>query len=260
MTRRHRKEHGGTSSREEEEDFKESAAASEGNAASLENATSPQERKDNETEEGKNDPSCSLDDGGETSEPLTKQGIANNEIMSTESNAIHRGVTHCEYGYEEAAPEVQRRNEYGHFRRNSLVGRIMVWAGVVNDEHFSSENRQDVRQAPLASSRRASMDVAPIGSGMRRQQSNSIADRHKRLHSSDDLCLLDDEKHESGGQGKNYENTYAEYYDRQYDQSLPRRNSLHAMVERAVAYVNLKRDDSDDDLSPFGNRRDSLFA
>jgi hypothetical protein len=38
-----------------------------------------------------------------------------------------------------------------------------------------------------------------------------------------------------------------------------RRNSLHAMVERAIAYVNLRSNANDDDLTPFGTRRDSLY-
>lgn len=38
-----------------------------------------------------------------------------------------------------------------------------------------------------------------------------------------------------------------------------RRNSLDAFVEQAVAYRNLRPDPNDDEMCPFGTRRDSLF-
>jgi hypothetical protein len=41
-----------------------------------------------------------------------------------------------------------------------------------------------------------------------------------------------------------------------------RRNSLQDMLDRAMAFVNLrpKQNNADDDLTPFGTRRDSLFS
>jgi hypothetical protein len=217
-----------------------------GDAASFE---TNQERKDFDTE-GENDPSS--DDDGETSETCMTHRL-DDETIPSGSRYIH-DVAQADYGYEEAPPEVHRRNEDRRFRRNSLVGRIMVWAGVVNDENFSDDNKHEVRQAPMGTSRRASMDGAITGTMGPRPTPTT---RRSRIHSSDDIDSLDHEEPEGEDRGDYDWDNYAEYYDQ--NDGAPRRNSLHATVERAVAYVNMKRGDNDDDLSPFGNRRDSLF-
>ena len=145
----------------------------------------------------------------------------------------------------------------------------MVWAGVVNDEHFSTGGRSDsssaheVRQTPTGTSRRASMDGAR-GGAIGHQSAAPIAQR-RRFHSSDDShpdfldeeeAALDSDDHKACGE-ENMDTNYCG----QYEPIVRRRISLHASVERAVAYVNTYGDDDfDDDLSPFGNRRDSLFS
>jgi hypothetical protein len=210
-------------------------------------------RKGGDTE-GENN--SSLDDDGETSESEdTMKNRVDDEIILKGSQDQHDAVP-ADYGYEEASPEVQRRNEDRRFRRNSLVGRMMVWAGVVNDENFSNDtgDRYAVQQAPMGASRRASIDGA-INGAIR--PSTAPRPRH-RIHSSDDIGSLDDEDREGEGRADYSGESYAEYHE--HKDRAPRRNSLHAMVERAVAFVNMKREENDDDLSPFGNRRDSLFS
>jgi len=169
-------------------------------------------------------------------------------------------VDHADYGYEEATPAVQRRNQKNAtYRRNSLLDKIMVWAGVVNDEEFyRSSFSGESGQVPVRTNRRASMDWAMTGTSRSRAEQNKISQPRQRFPSSDDVALMDhdeDDKVENEGEG------YAENGD-EYNNGVsraPRRNSLHAMVERAMAYVNSTKDANDDDLTPFGNRRDSLF-
>lgn len=90
------------------------------------------------------------------------------------------------------------------------------------------------------------------------QRSNPL---RRRVASSDDVTLLD---HDDGLEHADVWNLETDDYDdddsnrRLYDYP-PRRNSLHAMIERAMAHVNLTKNYDDDDLTPFGNRRDSLF-
>lgn len=189
-------------------------------------------------------------DEGEASEAPTPHNINKGIILGGSKDGQH--LVDGDYGYEEAAPEVQRRNrDDRHFRRNSLVGRIMVWAGMVNDEHFSNRtgSMQEIRQAQRGTNRRASMDGSMNETSG--PQSTSVS-RRRRCSSSDDIDLLDHEDGEGDDPG--------DFYEEGYGDRAHRRNSLHAMVERAMAYVNMERDDIDDDLSPFGNRRDSLFS
>jgi GNAT superfamily N-acetyltransferase len=144
-------------------------------------------------------------------------------------------------GYEEAAPTVQQQRQ----RRGSLLGHIQAWAGAVNQEHldYSQQRQGDYRPRPAPDARlqnrRGSMDAAVTVSPWRR-----------RFHSSDEL------ENEDEAQAAYHENddTEALQHSNQY-----RRNSLDAMVEQAVAYVNLQPSPMDDDLDPFGSRRDSLF-
>jgi hypothetical protein len=155
-----------------------------------------------------------------------------------------------DYGYEEAAP--QRRQLPG--RRNSLIGHIMAWAGAINQEHFESDHHPASGVAPGNSSsssrrgvdisRRASMDDAgPV-------RVPAVGETNLRLcASSDEMDLFGGEDHPSEGEDDH----------RPPEPRAPRRNSLHAMVERAMAYVNLRPDPNADDLCPFGTRRDSLF-
>jgi hypothetical protein len=133
------------------------------------------------------------------------------------------------YGYTAAAP---RR------RRSSLLGHLMAWAGAVNQDHFESEhnNGPERRQE----NRRASMDTG--------RPEPRVVELRRRCLSSDELDVLGGDQQEEGSDTEGTPQGRA-----------PRRNSLHAIVERAIAYVNLKPDPIDEDLCPFGTRRDSLF-
>lgn len=106
-------------------------------------------------------------------------------------------------------------------RRSSLADRIMVWAGAVNQEHCNDIN------PPHTGPRRASIDF--VG------QPDFPPDADSML---EDIYPEDDPSSVRG--------------------RAPRRNSLHAMVERAMALVNMKPE-KDEELCPFGTRRDSLF-
>lgn len=179
-------------------------------------------------------------------------------------------------GYEEAAPQLRRRQ---HQRRSSsLLGHLMGWAGAVNQEYMDSEFQP--QQAVVNggadpcggsggggggsatsgyhdNSRRASVDT------VRRVHSGSTAHQRprrvsRRCHSTDDA---DGWEAEAGADAADAvphgEDLGVEANGR--GRGAQRRNSLHAMIERAMAYVNLRPDRNDDDLTPFGTRRDSLY-
>lgn len=171
--------------------------------------------------------------------------------------------SHAVYGYEDAAPQVQQRNlQRKPYRRNSIVDQIMTWAGAIRDDDFynSSYNNktQNTRSIEEQGSRRASVhgstpttqgNSLPIGNPLR-----------QRVASSDDVALLDlDDDLEQADDEDDWNLEDGDDGFRRLHDHAPRRNSLHAMVERAMAHVNLRQNYDDDDLTPFGNRRDSLF-
>jgi hypothetical protein len=133
------------------------------------------------------------------------------------------------YGYKAAAPPR---------RRSSLLGHLMAWAGAVNQDHFESEQNNGPQRCQ--GNRRASMDTG--------RPAPRVVEHRPRCQSSDEIDVLGSDKQEEGSDTEGTPQFRAS-----------RRNSLHAMVERAIAYVNLKPDPIDEDLSPFGTRRDSLF-
>lgn len=160
------------------------------------------------------------------------------------------------YGYEEHVP---RR------RRSSIVGHIMAWAGAVNQEYYDSQlnvnNRNPTPARPRDENRRASMDNAASSSTPKyvppvsRRTSHGQASYPHRCHSSDEIGESDNDPPNDGASRRRMS-----HIRRPYDDPEPeRRNSLHAMVERAMAFVSLKPDLESDDLCPFGTRRDSLF-
>jgi hypothetical protein len=148
---------------------------------------------------------------------------------------------HDNYGYEEHVPRQ---------RRSSIVGHIMAWAGAVNQEYYDSQltSNPNPSPRPQPENRRASMDQAG-----RPVSVVPIRSYRQRCHSSDEVEVddLDDPPDEGARRMEDYP---------QPEFRVPRRNSLHAMVERAMAFVNLKSDRDADDLCPFGTRRDSLFS
>ena len=109
----------------------------------------------------------------------------------------------------------------------------MAWAGSINQEYYDDQN------APRRSStHRATLDaVKPMDSAL------EGGETQRRRSSTDD-----DQNEE--GQGEVYSTIQGR---------ARRRSSLHAVVERAMAFVNLKPDRNSEELSPFGTRRDSLF-
>lgn len=118
------------------------------------------------------------------------------------------------------ADEDKKTNDTPH-RRSSLADRIMVWAGAINEEHCKQVDPH--RNVP----RRSSIDF--------------VAEQH---------CSEDADYNQRG--------SYPEDDNSPLHGRTKRRNSLHAMVERAVAFANLKPE-QDDELCAFGTRRDSLF-
>lgn len=179
---------------------------------------------------------------------------------------------HAVYEYEDAAPEVQQRQRQRKpYRRNSIVDQIMTWAGAIRDDDFynshnnsSGNNNNNMTQntrSPLEDQmgRRASVHGTLPTQG--KKPSVPANPLRRRVASSDDVMLLD---HDDGLEHADVWNLETDDYDdddshcRNYDYP-PRRNSLHAMIERAMAHVNLTKNYDDDDLTPFGNRRDSLF-
>jgi hypothetical protein len=151
-------------------------------------------------------------------------------------------------GYEDTTPGPSRRQS--SVRRGSMVERIMAWAGAVNQEHFYHDSEHYTRDAQPTEHRRASMH----GDGP--QMVPSV--RKRRAQSSDEI---DDSE---SGEFDNDLRRGDSYGDNDYPPEeggrVERRNSLHAMVERAMAYVNMTKDDPHDgELCAFGTRRDSLF-
>jgi hypothetical protein len=118
--------------------------------------------------------------------------------------------------------EVEEDEKAAHtpHRRSSLADRIMVWAGTVNQEHCNDIN------PPHTGPRRASIDF--VGQPDFPPDADSMPE---------DIYPEDD---------------YSSVRGR-----ATRRNSLHAMVERAMI-VNMKPE-KDEELCAFGTRRDSLF-
>ncbi|KAG7349179.1 leucine carboxyl methyltransferase [Nitzschia inconspicua] len=158
------------------------------------------------------------------------------ENISTTTEETLAGEQTGDYsylGYEEAAPTVQKHRQ----RRSSLLGHIQAWAEAINQERLEGHGmaaRMESRSQPRTSSnRRGSMDAAFTSSPYKRM-----------YHSSDEL------------EGDTNDNE-ALHDDRRG--SSHRRSSLDTMVEQAVAYVNMYPSHIDDDLDPFGSRRDSLF-
>ena len=175
---------------------------------------------------------------------------------------------HEYYGYEEAEPTTR----FGKFRRDSLVGRIMTWAGAVNQEYFEAEHLQSPYEGydnhRSRSHRRASADhngrprrVEPITSS-----TSSSGRSRPRSHSSDEVQF--DHSDRSGED----EHTMMAMMMRHHQDNevgddmidsvankATRRNSLQAMVEKAMSMINMGPDREPDDLCPFGTRRDSLF-
>jgi ribosomal protein S18 acetylase RimI-like enzyme/O-methyltransferase involved in polyketide biosynthesis len=144
-------------------------------------------------------------------------------------------------GYEQAEPTLHLR------RRGSLLGHIMAWADKVNEEHMGPSFGQlndceslgsNYRRSRLDYGRRASLDVTSTDTDFTNKRNR------RRIHSSDNF-------NNSGSD----ENSSIE--PRRVGSG--RRNSLDAFVEQAVAYRNLRPDPSDDEMCPFGTRRDSLF-
>lgn len=141
-------------------------------------------------------------------------------------------------GYEEAAPTVAKRRQ----RRSSLLGHIQAWAGAVNQEHLDSTRDGSVldqrRAAPRETpqNRRGSMDAALTFSPKKRMYHSSDELQDGHIDEVEDAYSVDDVR---GGSH--------------------RRFSLDPMVEQAVAYVNLQPSSMNNDLDPFGSRRDSLF-
>jgi hypothetical protein len=119
--------------------------------------------------------------------------------------------------------EVEEDEKAAHipYRRSSLADRIMVWAGAVNQEHCDDIN------PPHTEPRRASIDF--VGQPDFPPDADSVM-----------------------------EDIYPENDHSSVKVRATRRNSLHAMVERAMAIVNLTPE-KDEELCAFGTRRDSLF-
>ena len=119
-------------------------------------------------------------------------------------------------------------------RRRSLAERIMAWAGAMNQEYDDDQN-----SSRRTSTRRATLDV---GQTTDTELEGGETQRRRR-------SLTDDDQNKEG-EGEVYSTIQGR---------ARRRSSLHDMVERAMAFVNLKPDRNSDELSPFGTRRDSLF-
>jgi hypothetical protein len=140
----------------------------------------------------------------------------------------------------------------------------MAWAGAVNQEYLDSElhpNQQEQGQQEPTTwnnnrfvNRRASIDAI-----ISTTPPTDTRQRQRRCHSNDDI---DDIEVNEGQQGQYLDDVSGDGDDDlegNKSRLAERRNSLHAMVERAMAFVNLRKEPYDDDLCPFGTRRDSLF-
>jgi hypothetical protein len=147
-----------------------------------------------------------------------------------QENGDDNGAENNVYGYEEAEP----RNRWRQPRRNSLIGRIMHWAGAVNQEQFEASTCSGGTIVTNTNvHRRSSVDYVERASGA-------------------------DGEHEEEC-GKHSEEATERATTTVYNKAS-RRDSLHAMVEKAMAFVNLRNEPNDDELCPFGTRRDSLFS
>ena len=199
------------------------------------------------------DPFRNVEDSLETQDALGSQMVPPAEEFGDQGGAHEEidGIGNGEYeefpydqadhyGYEEAAPRQ---------RRGSIVDRIMTWAGMVNHEQFYAANEGNSHSVIVSRNafegsmnRRSSLDMGGNGRPL------PINVSKRRCHSSDDMDLDPSEPGE--------ENVLNVKIDKG---RAMRRNSLQAMVEKAMAYVNLMPEPNDDDLCPFGTRRDSLF-
>jgi hypothetical protein len=143
--------------------------------------------------------------------------------------------------YEDAAPSRRRGSMYGDAtgsRRDSLIERVLNWTG-----HGSTGDG--------GGNRRGSVDFM---GGLRSELVHSLPQSAKFRAPSigdEELNLFDehgDPIPQSTGNIKG---------------KSSRRNSLQDMLEKAMTFVNLRPNfdkDADDDLTPFGTRRDSLFS
>ena len=166
------------------------------------------------------------------------------------------------YGYEEAEPTTR----FGQFRRDSLVGRIMTWAGAVNQEMFEAEHLHSPYEGGDYQHTRRHRRASADHDGRPRQVDPTNARTNRpRSHSSDEVQF--DHSDRSGED----EHTMIAHMMRHNEDALggdmidvvgnkaARRNSLQAMVEKAMSMINMGPDREPDDLCPFGTRRDSLF-
>jgi GNAT superfamily N-acetyltransferase/O-methyltransferase involved in polyketide biosynthesis len=198
-----------------------------------------------------------LNDSSDENDELDKQYISNipldEKVVPREEEEVDEQTMALSnyYEYEDAAPTVPVQRE----RRGSLVGHIQAWAGAVNQEHFEFQggHYSMYGTAPNANNRRGSLDTTLINNNTRQcqQQEQQRQQQQCRNYLSSDNLANNIEKQIISYDDNDDEE---EYYTKQ-----PRRSSLDAMVEQAVAYVNLQPSPADHDLDPFGSRRDSLF-
>ena len=191
---------------------------------------------------------------------------ANNHLYEYEENPYattqgtssyrHTAQEFQDLGYEDAAPTPRRGSMFGDAtgatgsRRDSLVERMINWAG----QGGNGTPRRGTGEG--GGGRRGSVDFMggiPVARSEQQVTPRAAPSPKFRAPSIGNEELLFDEHGnpipKSAARIKGHGS---------------RRNSLQDMLDKAMAYVNLRPNfdqdaDANDDLSPFGTRRDSLF-
>jgi hypothetical protein len=187
-------------------------------------------------------------------------------------------------GYEDAAPTPRRGSYFGDAttgaRRNSIVGRIMNWAEQVHQDHAHGDSTgtnttRRVSGNGAAGSRRGSF-IGGGGGGPARARAPSRDDDEEVLDEHGNPIPQPAKSH-TPFSGADQELLFDEHGNPIPKSAaaprkghFSRRNSLQDMLDKAMAFVNLRptqfnqedddEDADDNDLSPFGTRRDSLFS
>lgn len=201
-------------------------------------------------------------------------------LAQAETDKEDTKLTYNYMEYEEAEPQRRRGIDSRDRRRSSLLGHIMAWAGAINEQHVNAEFRphsqHDVGDGATSScghhrqqsNKRASLDVtssSTSAAGDRQDRRGCVSRSPSRSNDDEDDWGMAINRNAAASVTSYGENEDGHNYsdedgtEGRGSEAAVRRNSLHAMVERAMAYVNLRSDRNDDDLTPFGTRRDSLY-